>query len=182
MLQWLTKRLLRPKPARRPIIMPNPRRVVFAAACLDSLKGSLSPKIRQRHEGIVYFLGHTDGRTTLIAAICVPKATTTEGSFYVSEMAMRPVVEAANAAGLQVVGQLHTHPRDAYHSEGDEAGALIRHNGFTSIVIPNYGTWLPNLDKAAIYMYSTEEHRFIRLRLSAVSILPTLLQNDVRLS
>lgn len=176
MFRWLFKRSRPFKPAFRPVAPPHPRRVVLTAACRDSLQTSLAPEITQRHEGIVYFLGQTDGQTSLIVTTFRPRASTTKGNFHVEETAMRPIIEAASAAGLQVVGQLHTHPREAYHSAGDEIGALIRFNGFVSIVLPDYGTRLPSLGGAAVYMFSASDRRFVQLDSTDLSVLPELLQ------
>jgi proteasome lid subunit RPN8/RPN11 len=85
---------------------------------------------------------------------------------------MRHVVEAANTHGLQVVGQLHTHPGEAFHSDGDVAGALIRFGGFVSIVLPEYGKYLPDFRGAAIYMFSGGERCWVDLTAADVSILP----------
>lgn len=174
MRSWL-RRFFRPA-AYRPVPPPQPRRVVMAAACLNALRASLAPEIAQGHEGIVYLIGQTDGFTSLVLAVFRPAATTTTGSFHVDGAAMRRVVEAANARGLQVVGQLHTHPGHAFHSDGDIAGALIRFGGFVSIVLPDYGTRLPSMDGAAIYMFSRDERRFIELSQSDLSVLPERLR------
>jgi proteasome lid subunit RPN8/RPN11 len=69
---------------------------------------------------------------------------------------MAGVVRKANDAGLQVIGQIHTHPRQAYHSDGDEDGAGIAYDGYVSIVFLNYGRQLPSLSGAAIYFYRNE--------------------------
>ena len=170
MLQWFLGRL-RYRPAYRVVSPPQPRRIVLTAGCHNALQTSLAPEIARRHEGIVYLLGQTDGHTSLAAAVFRPSAITTRGSFHVDKLAMRPLIDAASAAGLKVVGQLHTHPQEAYHSAGDEAGALIRFNGFVSIVLPDYGTRLPSLDGAAVYMFSSAARRFVQLWPDDFSIL-----------
>lgn len=168
---WL-RRFLSPKPVYRPVTPQQPRRLVMSAACVEALRASLAPEIARGHEGIVYLIGQTDGFTSIAVAVFRPVATTTRGSFHVDTPAMRQVVEAANSHGLQVVGQLHTHPGQAFHSDGDIAGALIRFGGFVSIVLPDYGARLPSLDGAAIYMFSAGERRFVELVLSDLSVLP----------
>jgi proteasome lid subunit RPN8/RPN11 len=161
-----------PQPAYRPIVPAQTRRVVFGAACRDALRDGLAPEIGSRHEGIVYLLGQTDGFTSVVVSVFRPNARTTKGSFRVEVTAMRHVVEAASANGLQVVGQLHTHPGHAFHSDGDEEGAHIRFNGFVSIVLPDYGTRLPGFDGAAIYMFGTAERRFVQLSVADLCVLP----------
>lgn len=172
MFRWLFRRSRHARLTYRPVAPPHARRVVLTAACRDAIQASLAPEITRQHEGIVYLLGQTDGHASLIVTAYRPQASTNRGSFHVVETAMRPVVEAASTTGLQVVGQLHTHPGDAYHSAGDETGALIRFNGFVSIVLPDYGTRLPNFDGAALYMFSTDECRFVQLALTDLSVLP----------
>lgn len=167
------KRLFSPKPAAyRPVASPRPRRVVISAGCVNALRTSLEPEIARQHEGVVYLLGRTDGFTSVALTVFRAVAKTTRGSFHVDTDAMRSVVEAANAHNLQVVGQLHTHPGAAFHSDGDVAGALIRFGGFISIVLPDYGRRLPSLEGAAIYMFDGGQRRFVELGLSDLSVLP----------
>jgi proteasome lid subunit RPN8/RPN11 len=82
----------------------------------------------------------------------LPTATTTAGSFNVSAIAMATVVRSAANLGLAVVGQVHTHPRQAFHSEGDFDGMRIRYPGYVSIVLPNYGRLFPKWTGAEILM------------------------------
>jgi proteasome lid subunit RPN8/RPN11 len=144
----------------------------MTAACVSALRPALAPATARGHEGIVYLLGQTDGFTSIALSVFRPVAHTTRGSFHVDTAAMRQVVEAANAHGLQVVGQLHTHPGEAFHSDGDVAGALIRFGGFISIVLPEYGKHLPDFRDAAIYMFSGSERRWVDLTADDVSVLP----------
>lgn len=172
MWNWL-QRLFSSRPAAyRPVTPPQPRRIVMTAACVSALRPALEPETARGHEGIVYLLGQTDGFTSIVLSVFRPVARTTRGSFHVDTAAMRQVVEAANAHGLQVVGQLHTHPGEAYHSDGDIAGALIRFGGFVSIVLPEYGKVLPSFGGAAIYMFSGAERRWLDLTAADVSVLP----------
>ncbi len=120
---------------------------------MEAVVDCVQPEIEKRHEGVAYLLGMSDGRTTVALAAVRPEARTTRGSFDVTAVAMAKVVRSANTVGLQVVGQLHTHPGQAYHSDGDEQGAHIAYSGFASVVIPTYGDGLPSLDGAAAYIY-----------------------------
>ncbi len=131
---------------------PTPR-IVFTDAALAALRPALVSKTRARHEGIVYFVGRTDGYVTLITSVFIPEATTTHGSFNVSARSMAKLVEFAASHGLQVVGQLHTHPMGAFHSDGDIEGTHIHYQGYVSMVVPNYGAALPSLADAHILRY-----------------------------
>lgn len=157
------------QPARR--TASKRRRIILTGACVAALQDCLILDIRKGHEGIAYLLGLTDGTTTLAAAATRPEAVTTCGSFNVSTRAMANVVRAATNLGLQVVGQVHTHPGIAYHSDGDEVGARIRYTGYASIVLPDYGRHLPKLTDAAIYMFDAGEG-FVPLNPSDITIAP----------
>lgn len=134
----------------------RPTLVVISDAALASLKPALNAKVLARHEGIVYLIGTTDGTSTVITGVVAPIATTTRGSFKVSAVAMAKVMRFAADSGLQVVGQLHTHPQDAFHSAGDISGTHIHYPGFVSVVIPNYGKHLPSLVDAHVMHFTAD--------------------------
>ncbi len=124
--------------------------------CRDELTDKLRGNIRRGHEGIVYFVGLTTGSTSLALFAVAPEADATAGSVDVSALELGKVIRLAAMAELQVVGQLHTHPCGAYHSDGDLTGMKIRHPGYFSIVVPNYGAELPSLRDAHTLMWTPE--------------------------
>lgn len=164
----VTGRRKKEKPAYRPICSLPPARVVLTDASLLSMRECIMPEIVAGHEGIAYLLGQTNGVTTVIVGATRPESITTRGSFTVSSVAMARIVRQANDAGLQVAGQIHSHPEDAFHSGGDEDGARISYDGYVSIVVPDYGRLLPSLAGAAVYFY--RDHVFEELRTRAIRI------------
>ncbi len=144
--------------------------IVFAQSCLRGMVDCIAPANRRHHEGVAFLLGRTDGVQALCLASVRPCAITTPGSFHVPANEMARVVALATELDLQVVGQVHTHPRLAAHSDGDEDGANIKFDGFVSIVIPEYGAHLPSLRDSAAYWYS-RSRGWRRLPLSAITIL-----------
>lgn len=157
------------RPQYRPIIKTFPHRAVLTLSSIATMRKCLEPTMQLRHEGIAYLFGQTDGKTTLIVGAIRPDARTTEGSFDVSAVAMANIVRKIGDAGLQLVGQIYSHPGEAYHSEGDEIGARISYDGFVSIVVPEYGRHLPDLKGSAPYFFA--DGRFVQLRQSAVTII-----------
>ena len=139
---------------------PLPRyTVVMTTQCRDQLTGQLQGSVRRGHEGIVYFVGLTTGSTALALSAVAPEANATAGSVDVSAAELGKVIRFAAIAELQLVGQLHTHPCGAYHSDGDLAGMRIRHPGYFSIVVPNYGAQLPSFKDAHTLMWTPEGFR-----------------------
>jgi proteasome lid subunit RPN8/RPN11 len=133
----------------------------------------MAPEIAMGCEGIAYLLGQTDGATTLVVGTIRPESRTTPGSFSVSSVAMARIVRRANDLGLQVVGQVHSHPGQACHSAGDDEGARISYDGYVSIVVPDYGRRLPSLAGAAVYFY--RQGAFSKLAVEAVKEIPARL-------
>ncbi|HEX7360659.1 MAG TPA: Mov34/MPN/PAD-1 family protein [Bryobacteraceae bacterium] len=129
----------------------------------------MAPETDLGHEGIAYLLGLTNGSSTVIVGAIRPESHTTTGSFSVSSVAMARVVRAASNVGLQVVGQIHTHPRAAFHSDGDDDGARIAYDGYISIVVPNYGRELPSFRGAAIYFH--RNNNFSQLAAKSLNII-----------
>lgn len=149
--RWLSA-FLTPK-APYHLLSASPK-LLLTSTCVEALRIGLEPPLDRRHEGIAYLLGRTDGLITLATCVFVPSARTTASSFYVEPRSMAGCMQVAAAHELQVVGQAHTHPGQAYHSDGDVEGAKIRYPGYVSIVLPDYGAHLPNLDGTAAYCWS----------------------------
>lgn len=142
-------------PFRKSATRIAPReRLAITTQCLYELDACISPERQKRHEGVAYLFGLMANGTTLAATAFRPQAETTPGSFHVSAAAMAEAVRAAAASHLAIVAQVHTHPKNAYHSQGDIEGANIRYPGFASLVIPNYGDALPALNGADILIYA----------------------------
>lgn len=165
-VQWLS-RIFRARPVIH-VATEVPSTLIVQSA-YEALLEALEPTNSLGHEGIVFLLGRVDGPRTICMQSVRPRARTTPGSFRVSAIDMARVVGLATTRDLQIVGQIHTHPGDAFHSDGDEDGANIRFEGFTSIVIPFYGIALPHLTGSAVYRYQKRE--WISLPLSSVSII-----------
>lgn len=167
---WSTvKSIFRPKPAYRPGPPPKSR-IILTDNCLAAFRTCMEPEIQKKHEGVCYLIGQSDGHSTVAIAAYRPAALTTRGSFSVTSPAVAGVVRAAVDRGLQLVGQVHTHPGVAYHSEGDDEGARIAYSGYASIVIPDYGVRLPSLDGAAAFMY--QQGAFLPVDMADLIIVP----------
>lgn len=157
MLRKLWSALVRVRRSRR-----EPRRrltVVVTRECLGQATAGLRENLGREHEGIVYFVGLTTGAATVALSAMAPGAATATGSVDVEAVEIGKIVREAAMADLQVVGQLHTHPGDAYHSAGDLIGMRIRHPGYFSIVVPEYGAGLPSLEQAHTLMWTADGFR-----------------------
>jgi hypothetical protein len=84
---------------------------------------------------------------------------------------MARLVKEIRRSGLQLICQLHTHPRQAYHSDGDVDGLKLICEGYVSVVLPDYGVHLPSFEDAVFYFY-TRDNGFTALEESNVRIIP----------
>lgn len=140
-------------------------------ASIEAMSVALRDKTRQRHEGILFLGGWIKDFQTIVTSIFIPEATTTHGSYYVSSESMIEVVNRACSLNLEIVGQLHTHPGEAYHSDGDVIGATLVRPGFISIVVPNYGAKLPELVESCIFCWNSKVG-FIEIPISSINTVP----------
>jgi proteasome lid subunit RPN8/RPN11 len=166
---YLTNLRKEPVPDYRPVNRLPSRRLIMTEASVLAMRDCMAAEIARGHEGIAYLLGQTNSATTIVIGAIRPEARTAVGSFSVTSIAMARIVRKATDAGLQVIGQIHTHPGQAYHSDGDEDGARIVYDGYVSIVVPDYGRRLPSLAEAAFYFYRGEA--FSELNGKAVKII-----------
>jgi len=162
--EWLKGFRRKEKPAQS-------RCIVLTYACTNGIEKCLKDYIKKRHEGICYLYGVIGDEVILLVSVIKPQAETTYGSFFVSAKSMAQVVRVGANNSLQVVGQVHTHPRQAFHSDGDDKGAHTAYDGYVSIVLPDYGKKLPSFKGAAFFVY-VKGHGFIDVPASKVKIVP----------
>ena len=51
---------------------------------------------------------------------------------------MAAIMQRLRTANLMIAAQVHTHPREAFHSRADDTWAIVRHAGALSIVLPDF--------------------------------------------
>ena len=168
MFDWLL-RLLPGRPRYRFSEEVDTPAIHLARSAYDGLMQCLAPARDARHEGVALLLGRANGCKISVLQSVQPRARTSRGSFEIPAREMARVVSLAMDLDLQIVGQVHTHPGQAYHREGDEEGANIRYDGYVSIVIPDYGAHLPGRAGWAVYHFS-DTRGWVALPDNAVAI------------
>lgn len=58
--------------------------------------------------------------------------------FHIPPESMRAVMQRIRETRFQILAQVHSHPKEAFHSKADDTWAIVRHVGAVSIVIPNF--------------------------------------------
>lgn len=109
----------------------------------------------QRLEGLVLWLGRVQENTATVELAFVPPQSSVSGEdgvgyFITSETLFRLNIELERT-GLRLLAQVHSHPREAYHSPTDDAYAIVTADGGWSIVVPDFAVGPPSLALCAVH-------------------------------
>ncbi len=100
-----------------------------------------------RRECVAYWLGPADTPEE-VDEVIHPIHTSMGGGYQIDDQWLTTFWFALARRRRSVRVQVHTHPREAFHSSTDDAWALIDTPGFLSLVIPQYGLGPVGLDRA----------------------------------
>lgn len=121
-------------------------------SALDVAREFFEDRGRHGLEGTAMLAGPAGAITRCV----IPDQVGRRSSFGVSvEVTMRGKLElaAALADGERYHARIHSHPREAFHSEVDDRNPGLTAEGALSIVVPNFGRGLrQGLSACAIYV------------------------------
>lgn len=115
---------------------------------------------RRNVEGVALWAGIRDGNTFLIKKTIIPEqnaCSIEDGLIYVvrGDELHRIALELFDS-GMQLIAQIHSHPREAYHSQTDDAYPIVTVTGGISVVVPNFAKGGLNLAEWAVYRFLPE--------------------------
>jgi len=93
----------------------------------------------RRIETVVLWLGRRSEDVQSVQEVYRPEQAAARDYFKIPPTSMRQLLGHLRRRRLQVLAQCHSHPRQAFHSEADDAWAIVRHVGALSLVIPWFG-------------------------------------------
>ncbi len=94
---------------------------------------------KKAHECMVLWLGERDGRLILVRKLFIPVQRATSVSLQIPPSAVQRLFDELRKERYMIAAQVHSHPREAFHSEADDCLALPRHEGAISLVLPHFG-------------------------------------------
>lgn len=109
-------------------------------------------------EGICLFAGHMKESSFIIKETIIPIQ-----KGYIMEQGLMYAVESNELHNLnvwlyenkmQLIAQIHSHPREAYHSLADDRYPIVDSYGGISIVVPDFASGEVSLFDTAIYRLS----------------------------
>lgn len=92
----------------------------------------------QQIERILLWLAPLKGETVEIAEIYIPLQIAEVDYFHIPREGVASMLQHLKAKKLKVVAQVHSHPREAFHSPADDRWAIINHLGALSLVLPYF--------------------------------------------
>lgn len=112
--------------------------VIVPAMILENTLSELSAAGRNKSERVALWLGARRGGNIQIETLWVPEQQAGYDFFDIPPRAMKALFGELRDRRLMVAAQIHTHPREAFHSYADDKWAIVRHVGALSLVIPYF--------------------------------------------
>lgn len=110
------------------------------------------------HEAYVFWTGAVAGDKAYVMSCVYPTANARQGGVKVPLEKMTEINRELYDRDQLILAQVHSHPGVARHSEVDEEKAVSFHEGFVSIVVPDFGeTPVYDLRNCGVYVYTQDE-------------------------
>ena len=93
---------------------------------------------RRSSERVVLWLGRRREEGISVTEAYLPLQEADYDFFHLPPESMHALMTKLRAARVMVAAQVHTHPGEAFHSEADDAWAIVRHVGALSFVVPDF--------------------------------------------
>lgn len=112
-------------------------------------------------ECIVLWLGKRDNSGWTVEEAYRPEQSARMDQFTIPAVAMQALYAHLKSHRRMLVAQVHSHPEFAFHSRADDVGAIVRHVGALSIVIPHFAlrtTAESFVEDSAVFRLSPANH------------------------
>ncbi len=135
-------------------VPPTICRYKVSLAVLRSTAKALRRVGQGREEAAVLWQGRILSNTEAeVTKLIVPKQIAGPAHFNISVEERLRIIDELNKVGEFILIQLHTHPKEAFHSEADDRLAVTKHLHAISIVVPHFGNhWSGALAEASLHL------------------------------
>ena len=112
--------------------------VICPPSIVDDTLSRLHEAGRRGCECVVLWLGkRRDGGAQVMDAY-LPLQTAKADMFRIPPAGMAALQAELRKGRLMVAAQVHSHPKEAFHSRADDQWAIVRHEGALSLVLPDF--------------------------------------------
>lgn len=110
---------------------------------------------KRGYEGLALWAGTSEGKDFYVRHTLVPEQRCTRSQYGVGVSVSPQELHRLNVwlfeNQMRVIGQLHSHPGEAYHSDTDDAFPLATTIGCVSLVVPDFAAAPFALPRCAVY-------------------------------
>ncbi|MCB4803719.1 proteasome lid subunit RPN8/RPN11 [Methylobacterium brachiatum] len=146
-------------------------------ACADEAQQHMHSVGRDGHEGLALWVGRQDGERFQVEQTWIPAQRhirTDDGvCVCIGPDELHRINVRLHREKLTLLGQIHSHPGRAYHSDADDAYAIATAVGSLSLVVPDYAVRPFALTDIAAYRLEARA-RWARVPRSALLQLLTI--------
>jgi proteasome lid subunit RPN8/RPN11 len=124
---------------------------------IDSTLTHLREAGGRQQECVVLWLGRRQLAAIDIVQCYRPVQFAKADRFRIPPEGMTALQRILRAERLMVAAQVHSHPYEAFHSQADDAWAIVRHQGALSLVVPRFASdTSPHsfLDRTKVFRFS----------------------------
>ena len=89
-------------------------------------------------EGVVLWLGRREADSIAVTEAYVPEQEAAGDFFRIPPHAIAALLTYLGENEVFIAAQVHSHPFEAFHSEADNAWAIVRHRDALSLVVPYF--------------------------------------------
>lgn len=112
-------------------------------------------------ETVVLWLGRGSESEGWVITECYhPRHFAEYDYFKIPAESMRELMRYLREKKLKLIAQVHSHPKEAFHSAADDAWAIVRYEGALSLVVPHFGGRTDAesfLDDIAVYKLAKDD-------------------------
>jgi hypothetical protein len=123
--------------------------------CLQKAFVSLRKTGELGVEGVALFVGKKVMHNFYVERTLIPEHTShsvEEGLYYlISSDELYRLNKYLYEQSLRLIAQIHSHPKEAYHSEADDKNAIVTSIGGLSIVVRNFAAGPISMDECAVF-------------------------------
>lgn len=110
---------------------------------------------RNGNEGFVVWVGTISGVVAHVTDSIVPPQNSIRNEsgvgYFIDGATLFALNKLLHQERVTLIAQVHSHPTEAYHSQADDAYAVVTAEGGVSIVVPDFARGRPNLNDYAVY-------------------------------
>jgi hypothetical protein len=120
---------------------------------------------RHASEGLVFWGGVTDGiGSATVTCLVAPNHAAMGGTVKLLPELSRALVRSHRHLDLKLLAQVHSHDgKWVDHSAGDDEHAASFHDGFLSLVVPDFGSGVTRPNECGVHEFRRDLGRFERL-------------------